>query len=71
MIHSGIMHVEMSIDQMLMWRPTTPDLAGHRVPGADGLFLAGASTHPSGKVPPAPADTSPPTPSCDATGSSG
>lgn len=45
----NIMHVEMSIDQMFMWRPH-PDLAGHRVPGADGLFLAGASTHPGGGV---------------------
>ncbi|WP_168707553.1 phytoene desaturase family protein [Gordonia paraffinivorans] len=49
MIGGNIMHVEMSIDQMFMWRPT-PDLAGHRVPGADGLFLAGASTHPGGGV---------------------
>ncbi|MFW0791682.1 phytoene desaturase family protein [Gordonia sp. CPCC 205333] len=45
----NIMHVEMSIDQMFMWRPH-PDLAGHRVPGVDGLFLAGASTHPGGGV---------------------
>ncbi|MDH3007948.1 MULTISPECIES: phytoene desaturase family protein [Gordonia] len=49
LIGGNIMHVEMSIDQMFMWRPT-PDLAGHRVPGADGLFLAGASTHPGGGV---------------------
>ncbi|MDG3011984.1 NAD(P)/FAD-dependent oxidoreductase [Rhodococcus sp. D2-41] len=45
----NIMHVEMSLDQMLLWRPT-PDLAGHRVPGADGLYLTGASTHPGGGV---------------------
>lgn len=49
LIGGNIMHVEMSIDQMFMWRPT-PDLAGHRVPGADGLLLAGASTHPGGGV---------------------
>ncbi|MGV9793518.1 phytoene desaturase family protein [Gordonia sp. NPDC003422] len=45
----NIMHVEMSIDQMFMWRPH-PDLAHHRVPGADGVLLAGASTHPGGGV---------------------
>lgn len=45
----NIMHVEMSIDQMFMWRPH-PDLAGHRIPGVDDLFLAGASTHPGGGV---------------------
>ncbi|WP_238423429.1 NAD(P)/FAD-dependent oxidoreductase [Gordonia sp. 'Campus'] len=49
LIGGNIMHVEMSIDQMFMWRPT-PDLSGHRVPGADGLLLAGASTHPGGGV---------------------
>ncbi|MGW0036072.1 phytoene desaturase family protein [Gordonia sp. NPDC003376] len=45
----NIMHVEMTIDQMFMFRPH-PDLSGHRVPGADGLLLAGASTHPGGGV---------------------
>ncbi|NMO03334.1 NAD(P)/FAD-dependent oxidoreductase [Gordonia sp. TBRC 11910] len=45
----NIMHVEMSIDQMFMWRPH-PDLAGHTVPGVEDLFLAGASTHPGGGV---------------------
>ncbi|QKT07591.1 NAD(P)/FAD-dependent oxidoreductase [Gordonia sp. X0973] len=45
----NIMHVEMSIDQMFGWRPH-PDLAGRRVPGAPGLVLAGASTHPGGGV---------------------
>lgn len=45
----NIMHVEMSIDQMFMWRPH-PDLAGHCIPGIDDLFLAGASTHPGGGV---------------------
>eukprot|EP01133_Synstelium_polycarpum_P028126 gene28126-34059_t len=41
------MHVEMSLDQMMLWRPL-PELSGHRVPGADGLYLTGASTHPGG-----------------------
>jgi phytoene dehydrogenase-like protein len=44
-----VMHVEMAFDQMFMWRPT-PDLAGYRVPGVEGLFLCGASTHPGGGV---------------------
>lgn len=45
----NIMHVDMSIDQMFMWRPH-PELAGHRIPGLDGVHLAGASTHPGGGV---------------------
>jgi phytoene dehydrogenase-like protein len=44
-----VMHVEMSFDQMFMWRPM-PELAGHRVPGVAGLYLCGASTHPGGGV---------------------
>lgn len=49
LIGGNIMHVEMSIDQMFSYRPH-PDLSRHRVPGADGLLLAGASTHPGGGV---------------------
>ncbi|WP_020105772.1 NAD(P)/FAD-dependent oxidoreductase [Nocardia sp. 348MFTsu5.1] len=49
MTGGNIMHVEMSLDQMLMWRPH-PELARHRVPGAPGIVLAGASTHPGGGV---------------------
>ncbi|WP_328392196.1 phytoene desaturase family protein [Nocardia sp. NBC_00416] len=45
----NVMHVEMSLDQMMMWRPL-PELSGHRVPGAPGLYLTGASTHPGGGV---------------------
>lgn len=45
----NIMHVEMSLDQMMLWRPH-PEMARHRVPGAPGLVLAGASTHPGGGV---------------------
>jgi phytoene dehydrogenase-like protein len=44
-----VMHVEMAFDQMFMWRPT-PELSGYRVPGVDGLYLCGASTHPGGGV---------------------
>src|SRR5699024_1749524 len=57
----NIMHVEMSLDQMLAFRPT-PALAGQRLSGLsgprraaggtdlDGLYLTGASTHPGGGV---------------------
>ncbi|WP_029457807.1 phytoene desaturase family protein [Dietzia alimentaria] len=49
LIGGNVMHVEMSLDQMLPMRPH-PELRGHTVPGADGVFLAGASTHPGGGV---------------------
>ena len=49
-LRSGqVMHVEMSFDQMFMWRPM-PELAGYRVPQVPGLYLCGASTHPGGGV---------------------
>jgi phytoene dehydrogenase-like protein len=44
-----VMHVDMSFDQMFLWRPL-PELASYRVPGSDGLYLCGASTHPGGGV---------------------
>ncbi|MCU1595577.1 MAG: NAD(P)/FAD-dependent oxidoreductase, partial [Frankiales bacterium] len=44
-----VMHVDMGLDQMFLWRPL-PELAGYRVPGAEGLYLCGASTHPGGGV---------------------
>lgn len=49
LIGGNVMHVEMSLDQMFMWRPL-PELSGHRVPDASGLYLTGASTHPGGGV---------------------
>lgn len=49
LIGGNVMHVEMSLDQMMMWRPL-PELSRHRVPGAAGLYLTGASTHPGGGV---------------------
>ncbi|WP_127782486.1 NAD(P)/FAD-dependent oxidoreductase [Rhodococcus sp. X156] len=49
LIGGNVMHVEMSMDQMMLWRPA-PELAGYRVPGLDGLYLTGASTHPGGGV---------------------
>lgn len=45
----NVMHLDMALDQMMMWRPL-PELSGHRVPGAPGLYLTGASTHPGGGV---------------------
>ena len=45
----NVMHVEMSLDQMLPFRPH-PELAQYRIPGLEGLFLAGASQHPGGGV---------------------
>jgi phytoene dehydrogenase-like protein len=44
-----VMHVEMALDQMFMWRPM-PELARYRLKGLDGLYLCGASTHPGGGV---------------------
>jgi phytoene dehydrogenase-like protein len=44
-----VMHVEMALDQMFLWRPA-PGLAGYRVPGVGGVYLCGASTHPGGGV---------------------
>lgn len=49
LVGGNVMHVEMSLDQMLPMRPH-PDLRGYTVPGAAGVFLAGASTHPGGGV---------------------
>ncbi|WP_459961015.1 phytoene desaturase family protein [Nocardia sp. IFM 10818] len=49
LLGGNVMHVEMSLDQMFMWRPI-PELSTHRVPGAAGLYLTGASTHPGGGV---------------------
>jgi phytoene dehydrogenase-like protein len=45
----NVMHVEMGLASMFSLRPA-PALSGYRVPGLDGLYLAGASTHPGGGV---------------------
>ncbi|MEU2351017.1 NAD(P)/FAD-dependent oxidoreductase [Modestobacter sp. NPDC013298] len=45
----NVMHVEMGLASMFSLRPT-PALAGQRVPGLAGLYLAGASVHPGGGV---------------------
>ncbi|TWH23205.1 phytoene dehydrogenase-like protein [Rhodococcus rhodochrous J45] len=49
LLGGNVMHVEMSLDQMFLWRPL-PELSGYRVPDAPGLYLTGASTHPGGGV---------------------
>ncbi|MEV6325517.1 NAD(P)/FAD-dependent oxidoreductase [Nocardia sp. NPDC051787] len=49
LVGGNVMHVEMSLDQMMLWRPL-PELSRQRVPGAPGLYLTGASTHPGGGV---------------------
>ncbi len=41
-------HIEMSIDQLLGFRPT-PSLSGYATP-IEGLFLTGAGTHPGGGI---------------------
>lgn len=48
LLRGNVMHVEMSFDQMFMFRPL-PELAGYRTP-VRGLYLTGASTHPGGGV---------------------
>ncbi|MGB7365253.1 MAG: NAD(P)/FAD-dependent oxidoreductase [Rhodococcus sp. (in: high G+C Gram-positive bacteria)] len=49
LIGGNVMHVEMSLHQMMMWRPM-PALADMTVPGAPSFFLTGASMHPGGGV---------------------
>ena len=46
--HANPNHVEMSLDQLLSFRPS-PSLSGYRTP-IGGLFLTGAGTHPGGGV---------------------
>ncbi|MGF1531189.1 MAG: phytoene desaturase family protein [Puniceicoccaceae bacterium] len=49
-LHRGnVMHLEMSFDQMFLFRPI-PELAAYRFPSHRGLYLTGSSTHPGGGV---------------------
>jgi phytoene dehydrogenase-like protein len=52
LVRGNLMHVDMSIGQMFMFRPL-PELANYRTP-LSGLYLTGASTHPGGGVSGAP-----------------
>jgi len=49
LLRGNVMHLEMSFDQMFLFRPL-PELSSYRVPGIRGLYLTGASTHPGGGV---------------------
>ena len=48
LLKGNIMHIDMSLDQMFMFRPL-PELAYYKTP-IGGLYLTGASTHPGGGV---------------------
>ena len=48
LLKGNVMHVEMSLDQMFMFRPL-PELASYRMP-IKGLYMTGASMHPGGGV---------------------
>jgi phytoene desaturase len=48
LINGNVMHVEMSLDQMMFFR-SLPELANYKTP-IRGLYLTGASTHPGGGV---------------------
>jgi phytoene dehydrogenase-like protein len=52
MPHANVMHVEMSLDQMFMFRPL-PELARYSTP-LSGLFMANAGMHPGGGISGAP-----------------
>ena len=49
LLRGNVMHVEMSFDQMFIFRPL-PELSNYKVPQIGGLYLTGASTHPGGGV---------------------
>lgn len=48
LLRGNVMHVEMSFDQMFMFRPL-PEISAYRTP-INNLYLTGASTHPGGGV---------------------
>ena len=48
LLRGNVMHFEMSLDQMFMFRPL-PEISCYRAPRKN-LFLTGASTHPGGGV---------------------
>ena len=49
LLRANVMHLEMSLDQMFMFRPL-PELSTYKVHALPGLYLTGASTHPGGGV---------------------
>ena len=48
LLRGNVMHFEMSLDQMFMFRPL-PEISCYRAP-VKNLYLTGASTHPGGGV---------------------
>ncbi len=52
LLRGHLMHLDMTLDQMFMFRPL-PELAQYQTP-IPGLWLTGASTHPGGGVSGAP-----------------
>jgi phytoene dehydrogenase-like protein len=48
LLKGNVMHVEMSFDQMFMFRPT-PEMSNFRTP-IKNLYLSSASCHPGGGV---------------------
>jgi phytoene dehydrogenase-like protein len=52
LIRGHLMHLDMTLDQLFMFRPL-PELANYRTP-ISGLYLTGASMHPGGGVSGAP-----------------
>ena len=48
LLRGNVMHFEMSLDQMFMFRPL-PEVSCYRAP-MKNLYLTGASTHPGGGV---------------------
>jgi phytoene desaturase len=48
LLRGNVMHVEMSFDQMFMFRPL-PEMSAYKTP-IKNLYLTGASTHPGGGV---------------------
>ena len=48
LLKGNVMHVEMTFDQMFMFRPT-PEMSGYRTP-IKNLYLSSASCHPGGGV---------------------
>lgn len=52
LVRGNLMHVDMNLDQMFMFRPMR-ELSNYRTP-IGGLYLTGAGTHPGGGVSAAP-----------------
>ncbi|MBF6612390.1 MAG: NAD(P)/FAD-dependent oxidoreductase [Chloroflexi bacterium] len=48
LLKGNIMHLDMSLDQMFIFRPL-PEISEYKTP-INGLYLTGASTHPGGGV---------------------